>query len=507
MDTRSTLNIAAILEAAIQAKKSDISTSSETEAILDRHSILTELYSLAHGLVHDEISNRDPRFRDVMPPGSGTLAERLEHIRKLANSELFYRDAHAMARALSCIKCRAMEISSTPLDVALRDFFGLVSQLEGKRLAVMMSRFGWDGEPPTTLEEAGIKLDITRERVRQIQSRVYAMFPEHTLFFPQLRAAIAKLNTITPVKIDIAGLYLKNRGITTKAFDPRSIIAAAADCGIECSIQIENVRGETLVVSKQQKASTEALLKIARKQVGASGATNVNEAVEQVLQEGFSITKKKALRILSVHKDVKFLTNNWFWIPSIKPARNRLRNVARRMLSVTSPMRISDIRGGLRRVYAFRNISGSSRSWPLRVPPTNVLTEFFKQHHEFYVDEEGRAFPTEKLDYRKELGFSDQIFVDALRSSSSSVLDRKSLLHECRVRGINENNFSIATTYSPILSHIDLNIWTLRGVDVNPAAIEALRALYAHRQRKYEFRTRNRLDVLGPLGSKLIDAN
>ena len=36
---------------------------------------------------------------------------------------------------------------------------------------VLAQRFGLDGEPPQTLEEVGAGLGITRERVRQLESR------------------------------------------------------------------------------------------------------------------------------------------------------------------------------------------------------------------------------------------------------------------------------------------------------------------------------------------------
>jgi RNA polymerase primary sigma factor len=36
---------------------------------------------------------------------------------------------------------------------------------------VLSLRFGLDGEPPQTLEEVGTQLGITRERVRQLETR------------------------------------------------------------------------------------------------------------------------------------------------------------------------------------------------------------------------------------------------------------------------------------------------------------------------------------------------
>jgi RNA polymerase primary sigma factor len=36
---------------------------------------------------------------------------------------------------------------------------------------VLLRRFGLDGDPPQTLEEVGSDLGITRERVRQLETR------------------------------------------------------------------------------------------------------------------------------------------------------------------------------------------------------------------------------------------------------------------------------------------------------------------------------------------------
>ena len=486
MGPRSALDMAATLETAMYVYRSAgaLSAGSDSVTEIDRPGTLAEVYKLAEGLEIDEISSKDPRFRDVMPLGTGTLADRLERIGMAVDPEEFAREVYDLRKAIPAVKARASEIASMPLDEALRDLFQRLSNLKGKRFDALISRFGWDGSPPVTLEEAGQRLEVTRERVRQIQKKIAAKFPEHPLYLPQLRDAIAKLDNFVPAKIDVASLFLKAERVTKRSFDPRSVIAAASDCGIECPIRVQTVRGESLVVSKKQKAAAEALIKYARKQAGASGATNVSEVVEQVQVKGFEISEKKALRLLRAHNNVSFLSDDWFWFPGITVARNRLRNQARKMLAVTSPMLISDIRGGLRRVYTFRNSTGTAKSWPLRVPPSNVLTELFEQHPEFSVDDQGRACSAETLDYRKELGPADQVFVDALQSTSSSVLDRQSLLRECRNRGLNDNSFSVITTYSPILSHVDLNIWTLRGVDVNPAAVEALRAANALRPRE-----------------------
>jgi hypothetical protein len=157
------------------------------------------------------------------------------------------------------------------------------------------------------------------------------------------------------------------------------------------------------------------------------------------------------------------------------------------MLSVTSPISVSCLRDGIRREYTFRNLSGSGK-FDLRVPPAEVLRAFLGDHPDFMVDVDDRVSSTRPLDYRSQLGPSDRTIVDVLRSTPSGVLDRATIIAECVERGINVQTVNVDLTYSCLLEHIDTNIWTLRGSDVNPSAIEALRQANALRPRETRVR-------------------
>ena len=52
-----------------------------------------------------------------------------------------------------------------------RDLAGALDQLNPRMRRVLSLRFGLDGELPRTLEEVGTQLGITRERVRQLETR------------------------------------------------------------------------------------------------------------------------------------------------------------------------------------------------------------------------------------------------------------------------------------------------------------------------------------------------
>jgi RNA polymerase primary sigma factor len=52
-----------------------------------------------------------------------------------------------------------------------QELAGALEQLNPRMRRVLSLRFGLDGEPPQTLEEVGNQLGITRERVRQLETR------------------------------------------------------------------------------------------------------------------------------------------------------------------------------------------------------------------------------------------------------------------------------------------------------------------------------------------------
>jgi RNA polymerase primary sigma factor len=73
----------------------------------------------------------------------------------------------------------AMRLRSAELERAL-------AELNPRMRHVVARRFGLDGQPPQTLEEVGVGLGITRERVRQLESRALrqlrAVAPELALY-------------------------------------------------------------------------------------------------------------------------------------------------------------------------------------------------------------------------------------------------------------------------------------------------------------------------------------
>jgi RNA polymerase primary sigma factor len=66
------------------------------------------------------------------------------------------------------------------------DILEVLDQLDGRERDVVRMRFGLDDAKPATLEEVGRRFGVTRERVRQIESRTMAKL-RHPLRSEKLR--------------------------------------------------------------------------------------------------------------------------------------------------------------------------------------------------------------------------------------------------------------------------------------------------------------------------------
>jgi len=236
------------------------------------------------------------------------------------------------------------------------------------------------------------------------------------------------------------------------------------------------------VIVEKRREFERATLSVACLQAEASGATNVQDIAAELGSRGYAdgVDNEGIRRFLSHCGEIEFLSPDWLWHKEGIPDRNRLRNVTRKMLSVTSPINGSEVREGVHRHYKIRRTRGISL-WPLVTPPRAILQEFYRVHPEFSIDVEGFVGSVEKLEYASELNSTERVIFEALRSSPACLLDRASLARSCYDSGMNPNTFSQYLTASPVIAHVGTDMWSLRGTKIDAAAVEALREANAAR--------------------------
>ena len=410
----------------------------------------------------------DPRFRDVAPVYVGSLAGLFEDALSNPNGAR----AHALAGSLEDIRIRAAEIAAEPLDLAFERVLRSVGSTE-RQVEIVKARLGWNEVGPITLQEVGDQFDLTRERVRQVTAKVLDRLT--VTYLPQLEVAIRELEAAAPIPISDACRLLVEKGVTALPIDPRGLVVVAELLGYEVSFQIDDGDGSPWVLPAGG-AATAAIFSAARKAAGRVGVSNVDEVHALLVGADREISAGEVERVLRASTKIDFLEGDWFWVPDIPGDRNRLRNVTQRMLSVAARLDLATLRQGVRRRYRFMGIE--------TVPPSSVLGAFYAAHPEFIVHKDGSVGSAVDLDYRLMLGDVDRAFVDVLRSTKTGLMDRAQLEEAMTARGVNANTLSVFTSYSPVLDHPAMNVWCLRGADIDPAALDALRAATATRTRR-----------------------
>lgn len=503
------VGVKSVIDFGLQAEQLSIDFASDPSAVhseaaksVDEADVLF-LRQLAEADWSELIASDDPRFSDLLTSHGESLASISSGIlsileaagdkwpspQSLPNSvpPLAVNSA-TFSIWLRELRSRITALEQMKLEELLADYLQKCSGLKGKRLDSLLARLGWSGQLPLTLEESGKLLGVTRERLRQIESKTRKKFSSKPVYAPALTRALQVFAEAAPTEIEKAATLLQARGISRSPFSAESVLSAAKDLGIEPPVGIASARGVHVVTRAAHTAHLSTILAAARKRSGASGVVSTLDVATDVSRKSHvTCSESEVTRTLEASKNFRHLHGPWFWATDLPSGRNRLVNVCTNMLSVTSPISIARLRDGIRREYTFRNLSGSGK-FDLRVAPADVLRAFLNDHPDFVVNDTDQVRPIRPLDYRQVLGPSDQVLVDVLRSSPSGVLDRATIVRECVDRGVNVQTLNVDLTYSCLVEHVDTNIWTLRGADVNPAAIEALRHANALRPRERRVR-------------------
>lgn len=436
----------------------------------------------------DKTSSQDPRFSEIIPPGLGTLEERLLAV--LGDPIEAALKASALVKAMPAIEERIALIDSLSLEESLVDYLAAAWGYQQDRINLIGMRLGWLGEPPRILQECGDHFGITRERVRQLEKKMREAMPKHPIFMPRLDDALAMIETAAPINAHAAEKLLIKRGICKRSFSIDSLFAAASDFGRQTTASLAEFNGQRCVSTTAQDAAIGAFVRKARAIASANGVASVfqlvddppsgvsNEASSESTPNPYESWIRQTLRAWPA---CKFVNEDWFSFYDLPPGRNRVLNVLDRMLAVSPRLKIADVKEGVRRQMKYR--SNSHRTGQLVVPPSGVLEAYLQSHPDYLVrDGHVEAKIPRRVD--EQLADAERAMFEVFEEAGGGVLDRRSFVEGCIRKGINENTVSVYTTYSPIIERLGKDLWKLRGRTVDAAMVEAVRQTNQERTRE-----------------------
>lgn len=95
-------------------------------------------------------------------------------------------DAYPLGLGLQVVDAREPDEQTTEElaeeDILIQEIATVLDSLPSREAIILKLRFGFDGKQPHTLDQVGAELDITRERVRQLESQALARLASLTQF-------------------------------------------------------------------------------------------------------------------------------------------------------------------------------------------------------------------------------------------------------------------------------------------------------------------------------------
>ena len=228
LGVKSLIEICTLIEATIDIADGiakDLSFPTATDSKRDPDNLkgsVQQLTELMNEPWADQICERDPRFRLLLPPGHGTLEERAEAALADPTSEAA-RHVHALLGALPAIRAIVSRVESQYIEDSLIDLLDSAIGRSKSRLEAVILRLGARGTAPRTLQDCGDQFQITRERVRQLEDKVRGRLSGYSAFLPKLDTGITILERSAPLSVGTAATLLQQHGISRIPFAPASL--------------------------------------------------------------------------------------------------------------------------------------------------------------------------------------------------------------------------------------------------------------------------------------------
>lgn len=358
-----------------------------------------------------------------------------------------------------------------PLDRALEAWVASAAPTwTGSRRGAVMARIGWRGSRVPTLDEVGVSLGLTRERVRQLQKKLIGRLER--VRPPETEALQLAVQLISDYRGDARpkpGWLLQEHDLVAEPLPEAGLTLLFRLLGKP------EVLSGYLETHYQNQPALREVVRVAKDLTRSVGVA----CLEWVKADGSQSLDDAAIRSeLKAVSWCRWLDDDWFWDPKAPRGRNRLVNLSVKMLAACGPLELRELRGGLDRSFRLGRLP--------HLPSLHALRLFYRDHPDFDIDERDAVTSVRTLDPEEKLDRTELLFYRILRDAPDGFLDRATLFRQATDAGMNQNTFSVYSSYSPILDSPMQDRWVLRGTDVSPAALEAIRRprrrRYAHNE-------------------------
>ena len=405
------------------------------------------------------VSRHDPRVgHDVVL--LHPLAESAKEAAKLmAAAKYTPSEAKKTASSIREFTSRMEALRKMPLESEMREVVGALVGPEPAREA-LTTRFGLDGSEPSTLEQAGATIGVTRERVRQLEQKLRKQLSNSTPpWTPVLDRALTKLSKLVPASEAGLEQALIDARLTKSKFSIASVLSAVSVFGKDCPFSVLDGR----LVPHGNWPSDAIVHKATRRLIEHWGLTTLDDLESALRESGQDVDRELLRLVVEGLEGFSWLGHEkrWFWLSG---GRNRLLNQVTKIMSVAGSIELAELRAGVGRHHRMQGFR----------PPQEVLAALCVATGKYRRTGNRISGDADLPDWRNVLGNNERILAEIL-FDFGPVMRRHDLERlAVKERGLNRNSFYVYLTYSPIISRYAAGVFGLRGASVTAAEVEAL---------------------------------
>jgi hypothetical protein len=232
-----------------------------------------------------------------------------------------------------------------PVPVALdTELADLLDEVAEERDRVLVARYlGWGGQGIRTFQLVADDFEMTRERVRQICSRVGNALKGMHPYTPTLDRVLNSIEQQMPAPVADIESRLNTSGLTTNAFRLEGIINAAAVFGRAVDISIQNTAAGRIALPAKCVEVARRMLQVARQGVRQRGAVTISDIVGKLRNFGSLSREQFVVKTLGTQRDFQWLdtSGGWFWF--FPTTDNRILLRIEKILAVANRIAVSEL--------------------------------------------------------------------------------------------------------------------------------------------------------------------
>lgn len=343
---------------------------------------------------------------------------------------------------------------------------------------ILTGYYGWKDGRKHTLAEVGEEFGITRERARQICSKLVKREKPKSIPAPVVEAALRFVKKQVPCTLEAIERELTDRGLTAVGMRLESLAAAASLLERDVPFSVVTTEGPSLVVASGDERTPYLILETARKEVYFRGLSTVQRVRSQVTRRlgdldypvsASSITRKLVIESIRTEPSFRWLDKqeSWFWFSSLR--KHGIPHAIDKIMSVAESLTSAELRKAIARNPRLGDAP----------PPEGVLQELCLQTPGLHL-QGNRISADPPKRWQDVLQGVELKLVEILREHGP-VADRGAIEDLSVKSGMNRFSFHAFIAASPVIQQFGHSIYGLIGSKPSKAFLNRILDRRRHR--------------------------